>query len=68
MNDDTQTLAALEARLLRDPFDAATRLAYARTFDFQTYIWAALLYLATVELLRHGVDQVERRITRHLRR
>jgi polar amino acid transport system permease protein len=45
-----------------------TRLAYARTFDFQTYIWAALLYLSTVELLRHGVDWIERRITRHLER
>jgi polar amino acid transport system permease protein len=45
-----------------------TRLAYARTFDFQTYVWAALLYLATVELLRHAIDWIERRITRHLRR
>jgi polar amino acid transport system permease protein len=45
-----------------------TRLAYARTFDFQTYAWAALLYLATVELLRHAIDWIERRITRHLRR
>lgn len=45
-----------------------TRLAYSRTFDFQTYIWAAIIYLATVELLRHGVDWIERRITRHLRR
>lgn len=45
-----------------------TRLAYSRSFDFQTYIWAALIYLAVVELLRHGVEWIERRLTRHLKR
>lgn len=45
-----------------------TRRAYSRTFDFQTYIWAALLYLTLVETLRHFVDWIERRITRHLHR
>lgn len=45
-----------------------TRRAYSRSFDFQTYIWAAILYLAIVEALRHGVDWIERRITRHLKR
>ena len=45
-----------------------TRRAYSRSFDFQTYIWAAILYLAIVELLRNGVDWVERRITVHLKR
>lgn len=45
-----------------------TRLAFSRTFDFQTYIWAALIYLAIVEALRHGVEWIERRITRHLKR
>jgi polar amino acid transport system permease protein len=45
-----------------------TRLAYSRSFDFQTYIWAALIYLAVVELLRHVVDWIERRITIHLKR
>ncbi|MFD2237291.1 ABC transporter permease [Aureimonas populi] len=43
-----------------------TRRAYGRTFDFQTYIWAAVLYLALVEVLRRATDFVERRITRHL--
>ena len=43
-----------------------TRLAYSRSFDFQTYIWAALLYLSIVEALRHGVDWIERQLTRHL--
>jgi len=45
-----------------------TRLAYSRSFDFQTYIWAAILYLIMVEALRNGVEWVERRITRHLKR
>ena len=45
-----------------------TRRAFSRTFDFQTYLWAALLYLSLVETLRHLVDWIERRITRHLHR
>lgn len=45
-----------------------TRLAYSRTFDFQTYIWAALIYLLIVELLRNIIEVIERRITRHLKR
>lgn len=43
-----------------------TRRAYARTFDFQTYIWAALIYLTLVELLRISTEKIERRLTRHL--
>jgi polar amino acid transport system permease protein len=45
-----------------------TRLAYARSFDFQTYIWAAIIYLIIVEVLRHALEWIERRITRHLKR
>ena len=45
-----------------------TRLAYSRTFDFQTYIWAAIIYLIIVEGLRHAIEWIERRITRHLKR
>ncbi|MGE3146984.1 MAG: ABC transporter permease [Pseudorhodoplanes sp.] len=45
-----------------------TRQAFSRSFDFQTYIWAALIYLAIVETLRHAIDWIERRITRHLKR
>ncbi len=45
-----------------------TRLAYSRTFDFQTYIWAAIIYLIIVEVLRHAIEWIERRITRHLKR
>ncbi len=45
-----------------------TRLAFSRSFDFQVYIWAALLYLAIVELLRRAWDLLEARLTRHLER
>ena len=45
-----------------------TRRAYSRTFDFQTYLWAAIIYLAIVETLRNAVDWIERRITIHLKR
>lgn len=45
-----------------------TRRAYSRTFDFQTYIWAAVLYLLVVETLRNIWELWERRLTRHLKR
>ncbi|MEM9206953.1 MAG: ABC transporter permease [Pseudomonadota bacterium] len=43
-----------------------TRLAFSRSFDFQVYIWAALMYLAIVEVLRRIWDWLEIRLTRHL--
>ncbi|WP_420959995.1 ABC transporter permease [Brucella sp. IR073] len=43
-----------------------TRRAYAQTFDFQTYLWAALIYFAIVELIRNIWDFFEGRLTRHL--
>jgi polar amino acid transport system permease protein len=43
-----------------------TRLAFSRSFDYQAYLWAAIFYLVLVETLRHGVEWIERRITRHL--
>jgi polar amino acid transport system permease protein len=43
-----------------------TRRAYSRSFDFQTYLWAAVLYLAIVEALRNGIEWAEQRLTRHL--
>ena len=45
-----------------------TRRAYSRTFDFQTYLWAALIYLAIVETLRNIINHIEGRITAHLKR
>jgi polar amino acid transport system permease protein len=43
-----------------------TRLAYSGSFDFQTYLWAALIYFALVEALRNIIELIERWLTRHL--
>ncbi|MHA1546383.1 MAG: ABC transporter permease [Alphaproteobacteria bacterium] len=43
-----------------------TRRAYSRSFDFQTYIWAAIFYLIMVEALRNVWAKFEKRLTRHL--
>lgn len=45
-----------------------TRYAFSRTFDYQTYLWAAIFYLAIVEALRHTWGAIETRLTRHLKR
>jgi polar amino acid transport system permease protein len=45
-----------------------TRLAFSRTFDMQVYLYAAILYLALVELIRRLWDRLEARLTRHLKR
>ncbi|MDD9910496.1 MAG: ABC transporter permease [Ahrensia sp.] len=45
-----------------------TRLAFSRSFDFQVYLWAALMYLALVETLRRIWDALETRLTHHLER
>ena len=45
-----------------------TRRAYSRSYDFQAYIWAAVLYLMVVETLRRIWDKLEARLTRHLKR
>ena len=45
-----------------------TRYAFSRTFDYQTYLWAAIFYLAIVETLRHVWAALEARLTRHLKR
>lgn len=45
-----------------------TRYAFSRTFDYQTYLWAAIFYLAIVETLRHIWAWLEVRLTRHLKR
>lgn len=45
-----------------------TRYAFSKTYDLQIYIWAAVIYLVTVEVLRRLWELMERRLTRHLRR
>ncbi len=44
-----------------------TRLAFSRTFDFQVYLWAAILYFIIVEVLRRVWDVIEARLVHHLR-
>lgn len=45
-----------------------TRRAFSRTFDYQTYLWAAIFYLVMVEILRNVWAWLENRLTRHLKR
>ncbi|WP_377289346.1 ABC transporter permease [Rhizobium sp. SG2393] len=45
-----------------------TRRAFSRTFDYQMYLWAAVLYLMIVEILRNLWNWLEQRLTRHLKR
>lgn len=45
-----------------------TRRAFSRTFDYQIYIWAAIIYLVIVEVLRNLWNWLEARLTRHLKR
>ncbi|MBB5074042.1 polar amino acid transport system permease protein [Bartonella callosciuri] len=43
------------------------KLTYSRTFDFQVYVWAALIYLFIVGLIHCFIVLIECRFTRHLR-
>ncbi|RMW96268.1 ABC transporter permease [Allofranklinella schreckenbergeri] len=43
------------------------RLAYSRTFDFEIYLWAAVLYLLMVEIIRRSLLAIEARLSRHIR-
>lgn len=45
-----------------------TRYVFSKTYDLQVYIWAAVIYLFTVEVLRRLWELMERRLTRHLKR
>lgn len=45
-----------------------TRRAFSRTFDYQTYVWAAIFYLIIVETLRNVLARLENYLTRHLKR
>jgi polar amino acid transport system permease protein len=46
---------------------ATAKLAFQRTYDFQAYIAAALVYIATVEIIRRVWNAMDRRLNRHLR-
>ncbi|MDE1992650.1 MAG: ABC transporter permease [Rhizobiaceae bacterium] len=45
-----------------------TRYAFSQTYDYQTYLWAAIFYLSIVELMRNGWAKMEAYLTRHLKR
>lgn len=44
----------------------ATKLAFARSFDLSIYLYAALIYLVLVEIIRRVWDRLELRLTRHM--
>lgn len=44
----------------------ATRRAFSDTLDFEVYVWAALIYLGVVEILRRATNAFERRMSRRL--
>ena len=44
----------------------ATRLAFSRSFDLSIYLYAALIYLLLVEIVRRVWDRLELRLTRHM--
>lgn len=43
-----------------------TRLAFSRSYDMEVYLWAAVLYLLMVEIIRRVWNVLERRLNRHL--
>jgi polar amino acid transport system permease protein len=45
---------------------ATAKLAFQRTYDFQAYIAAALIYILTVEIIRRVWNVIDRRLNRHL--
>jgi len=45
-----------------------TRFVFSKTYDISFYLWAAVLYLVTVEVLSHVINAIEQRMTRHARR
>lgn len=44
----------------------ATKLAFSGSFDFQVYLWVAVLYLIMVETIRRIWNRAEHLLTRHL--
>jgi polar amino acid transport system permease protein len=47
---------------------ATAKLAFQRTYDFQAYIAAALVYVLTVEIIRRLWNALDKRLNRHLAR
>ena len=45
-----------------------TRFVFSKTYDLSFYVWAAVFYLVTVEVLSRAVNAIEGRLTRHLKK
>lgn len=43
-----------------------SKQAFSRTFDFEIYLWTAVLYLVVVELVRRSIVYFEGRLGRHM--
>ena len=41
------------------------KVAFSRSFDFQVYLWAALLYLLIVEGVRRALKWLEQSLSKH---
>jgi len=41
------------------------KVAFSRSFDFQVYLWAALLYLLIVEVVRRALKWLEQSLSKH---
>ena len=63
----TKASALVAIITVLDVFGQAQK-AYSRTFDFQAYIWAALIYLGIVLVLETVWNRIEKRLTRHIRK
>lgn len=46
----------------------ATKLAFSRSYNFDVYLWAAVIYLCLTEFIRFSLSRVNARLTRHLKR
>jgi polar amino acid transport system permease protein len=46
----------------------ATRFAFQRTYDFQVYLAAAVVYIVIVEIIRRLLQGVEKRLSLHVQK
>ena len=44
----------------------ATKLAFSRSYNFDVYLWAAIIYLCLTEFIRVMLMRINARLTRHL--
>jgi len=58
--------SALSAIVTLPDLMGATRTIYSHTFDFQIYLYCALIYLALTETIRRVLLLIEARYSRHL--